>query len=232
MTASNRVQEGMANTRESAILSAAVEAITWTHTLEDGMEGPRKGQRVVIYPKELTKLEQVLETRDPNIDTEDGHAITYVAILEASQNFENPPIFRKEDHQTITCDPYLAQVIPEYTNIASRVATGNRGRVLVDGCDVMNSEVCLRIRLESSGKGGNIVPVLIQHENACNCSRTTPVPTSGLRAILPVQRERANRFPTARLTPFLALKCLAGVCRHQLMPHDHRLRWPLPRWGV
>jgi hypothetical protein len=79
MTAHNHVQEGLANTRESAILSAAADAVTWTHALE--IDGPRKGQRAVIYPKELSKLEQVLETRDPSIDTEDGHATAYVAIL-------------------------------------------------------------------------------------------------------------------------------------------------------
>jgi hypothetical protein len=42
MTASNTVQQGMANTRESAILSAAVEAVIWTHALEKDIEGPRK----------------------------------------------------------------------------------------------------------------------------------------------------------------------------------------------
>jgi hypothetical protein len=52
MTASNVVLEGMANTREAAILSAAVEAVTWKHCLEPD-DGPRKGQRVVIYPKEI-----------------------------------------------------------------------------------------------------------------------------------------------------------------------------------
>jgi hypothetical protein len=38
MTASNRVREGMANTRESAILSAAAEAVEWTHALEKDIE--------------------------------------------------------------------------------------------------------------------------------------------------------------------------------------------------
>jgi hypothetical protein len=48
MTAFNRVHEGLANTRESAILSAAVEAVTWTHASE--IDGPRKGLRVVVCP--------------------------------------------------------------------------------------------------------------------------------------------------------------------------------------
>jgi hypothetical protein len=53
MTASNQVLEGLANNKEGAVLSATVEAVTWKSAL-DLDEGPRKGQRVVIYPKEMT----------------------------------------------------------------------------------------------------------------------------------------------------------------------------------
>jgi hypothetical protein len=79
MTASNVVLEGMANTREAAILTAAVEAVAWKHCLEPD-EGPRKGQRVVIYPKEITQLQEVLNTGDPNVDSEDGHPIAYAYL--------------------------------------------------------------------------------------------------------------------------------------------------------
>jgi hypothetical protein len=85
MTASNRVIDGMANFRESAILSAAAEAVTWRHAHE--VDGPRKGQRVVIYPKDLPQLEAVLNSGDPNIDSADGHSIAYNAILQARQKF-------------------------------------------------------------------------------------------------------------------------------------------------
>jgi hypothetical protein len=74
MSAYNRVLDGMANSRESAILSAAEEAATWKHALELE-DGARKGQRVVIYPKELSQLETVLSTGDPNVDVEEGHQI-------------------------------------------------------------------------------------------------------------------------------------------------------------
>jgi hypothetical protein len=74
MSAYNRVLDGMANSRESAILSAAAEAVTWKHASELD-EGSRKGQRVVTYQKELSQLEAVLSTGDPNIDSEDGHPI-------------------------------------------------------------------------------------------------------------------------------------------------------------
>jgi hypothetical protein len=95
MTASNKAREGMADTRESAILSAAAEAVEWRHAYE--LDGPRKGQRVVIYPKDLPQLDAFLSSGDPNIDTEDGHSIAYMAISQASQSFENPPFFWRED---------------------------------------------------------------------------------------------------------------------------------------
>jgi hypothetical protein len=78
MTASNKILDGMANTRESAILTAAAEAVVWRHAYE--LDGPRKGQRVIIYPKDLPQLEAVLST-------EDGHPVG---------RFINPWIFRND----------------------------------------------------------------------------------------------------------------------------------------
>jgi hypothetical protein len=138
MTASNMVLEGMTNSRESAILSATVEAITWTHALET--DGPRKGQRIVIYPKEISQLETVLSTEDPNVDPEDGHPIAYTKLLQAAQSFEHPPIFLKEDSEHITQDPVMEEKVPVWMNTAAQVATGNRKMVLEDSPDVMNSD--------------------------------------------------------------------------------------------
>jgi hypothetical protein len=138
MTAYNLPCEGMANSRESAILSAVAEALTWKHALE--VDGPRKGQRVVIYPKELTQLDQVLSTGDPTIDSEDGHPIAYATILQAAQSFERMPLFLREDHQQITSDPTWSVEVPKWLNTASRVATGSRRRVLENGPDVMRSD--------------------------------------------------------------------------------------------
>jgi hypothetical protein len=49
MMASNPAFSEMSNSRESAILSATAEAVEWKN---DALEtpGPRRGQRVVIYP--------------------------------------------------------------------------------------------------------------------------------------------------------------------------------------
>jgi hypothetical protein len=138
MTASNRVLEGMANGREEAILSATVEAITWKHSLEPD-DGPRKGQRVIIYPKEMTQLEQVLSTGDPNIDSVNGHPIAYANILQAAQNYEHPPIFLKEDSEQVI-NSENADKVPLWMNTAAQMATGNRKMVLEDGPDKMNSD--------------------------------------------------------------------------------------------
>jgi hypothetical protein len=71
MTASNIAPEGMANTRDSALLYAAAEAVTWNHASQP--DCPRKGQRVIIFPKDLPQLDEFLATSDPNADPEDGH---------------------------------------------------------------------------------------------------------------------------------------------------------------
>jgi hypothetical protein len=138
MTAYNMPYPGMTNTRESAILSAVAEAVTWKHALEK--DGPRRGQRVVVYPKELSQLDQVLNSGDPNVGNEDGHPIAYSAILQMIPSFENPPLFFREDHDRITSDPMLSLEVPKWLNTAARVATGSRRRVLEDGRDVMNSD--------------------------------------------------------------------------------------------
>jgi hypothetical protein len=139
MTASSLALEGMANTKEGAVLTAAVEAVTWKHCFEPD-EGPRKGQRVAIYPKEMTQLELVLSTGDPSIDNVDGHPIAYAHLLQAAQSYEHPPIFLKEDSEQITSNEETATKVPMWMNIAAQVATGNRRMVLEDGPDKMNSD--------------------------------------------------------------------------------------------
>jgi hypothetical protein len=116
MSAYNLPMEGMANTRESAILSAAVEAVTWKHALE--IDGSRQGQRIVICPKELTQLEAVLNAGDPSIDSEDGHHIAYTAILRASQTFEKPPVFMREDSSLIAENEEWSESVPRWMNTA------------------------------------------------------------------------------------------------------------------
>jgi hypothetical protein len=128
MTASNRVLQGMANARDSAILSAAAEAVNWRHAGEPA--GPRKGQRVIVFPKELPQLEAVLSSNDPSVYPVDGHSIAYEAILQGRQQFENPPVFLKEDSEPVLSDPIMADKVQAWMAISKHVAVGNRRRVL------------------------------------------------------------------------------------------------------
>jgi hypothetical protein len=140
MTAANPPFEGMANTKEAAILSAVAEAVAWKNEALEPEDPPRKGQRIVIYPKDLAQLDAVLSTGDPNVDSEGGHPIAYQRILAHSQTFENPPIFIKADSDRVTTDPKLAESVPSWMCTAERIATGSRRRVPEDGPDTWNSD--------------------------------------------------------------------------------------------
>jgi hypothetical protein len=109
----------------------------WNHASQP--DDRRQGQRIIVFPKELTQSEAFLATADPNVDPEDGHSIAYEAILRESQKFETPPLFVKEDSGFVTNDPILAANVPEWLAKSRQVATGNRRRVLEDGIDVMSS---------------------------------------------------------------------------------------------
>jgi hypothetical protein len=51
----------MPNTSQSAILSAAAEAVEWSHPIEPrDTQGKRVASRVIIYPAEMPPLEEVL----------------------------------------------------------------------------------------------------------------------------------------------------------------------------
>jgi hypothetical protein len=91
MTTVNGIFEGMPNTRESAILSAAVEAVQWKHPIERvSEERKRLTSSVVIYPAEMPQLEEVLSefSRNPS-EQEDGSHIALSKILEKSAEYES-----------------------------------------------------------------------------------------------------------------------------------------------
>jgi hypothetical protein len=139
MTASNPPFDGMANTREAAVLTAAAEAIAWKNEAIEP-PGPRKGQRVVIYPKDLGHLEEVLISADPSLDPPYGHPEVYQRVLLAASEFEVPPIFLKEDCSAIVSDPAKAETVPKMMCLAERIATGSRPRVLENGPDTLHSD--------------------------------------------------------------------------------------------
>jgi hypothetical protein len=96
---------------------------------------------VVVYPKELTGLAQALTSRNVSVqDDLENHSELYSAIISESDQFENPPVFMREDCDQLTSHPVWALKIGEWMMTAARVATGSRPRVLEDEPDVMNSD--------------------------------------------------------------------------------------------
>jgi hypothetical protein len=142
MTAVNGTLEGMPNTRESAILSAAVEAAAWKDPIEQISEkGKRLTPKTIIYPAKLPQLPEALDEFMSNpVVYEDGSHIAFSEIIEKCAEYEAIPRFLREDSDMIQSDPELASVVPQWMNMAAQTAVGSHDLVLENGPDVMNSE--------------------------------------------------------------------------------------------
>jgi hypothetical protein len=138
MTASNIVPDGMADTKDSALLAAVSEAVSWNHASQP--DQPRQGQRIVIYPEHLTQMDEFLTSCDPNVDPDDGHPLAYATILQEQAKYVNTPIIVNESSEFVTADPFLSQCVPGWMSKAEQIATGYRHRTLEDGRDVLNSD--------------------------------------------------------------------------------------------
>jgi hypothetical protein len=138
MTASTVSPEGMADNKDSALLAAVAEAVSWNHASQP--DQPRPGQRVVIYPKHLTQMDEFLGTCETDDGQDQGHELAYNSILEAQAKYENTPIIVNESSEYVTTDPVLSQCVPNWMSLAEQIATGCRHRTLEDGRDVMNSD--------------------------------------------------------------------------------------------
>jgi hypothetical protein len=114
MTAVIGVIQGMPNTRESAIIAAAAEAVEWRHPIEAVTEdGKRATHRIVIYPGDLPQLEEALSDFSQNpSEAEDGSHIAFSKIVEKSAEYASPPRFYREDSSEILNDPELAASTP------------------------------------------------------------------------------------------------------------------------
>jgi hypothetical protein len=60
--------------------------------------------------------------------------------LEHAQTFEVPPVFIKEDADSIVSHPEMSLKVPSWMCIAERIATGSRKRVTEDGPDTWHSD--------------------------------------------------------------------------------------------
>jgi hypothetical protein len=56
----------------------------------------------------MTKLTEVLSSKNPNADCEDGHQLAYTIILQAAQAYEHPPLLMSEDDEQITSNSVMS----------------------------------------------------------------------------------------------------------------------------
>jgi hypothetical protein len=119
-------------------LEPVAEAVSWNHASQP--DQPRQGQRVVIFPKYLTQMDEFLNTCETDDGQGEGHEAAYNSILENQAKYGNTPIIVNESSTYVTTDPVLSQCVPTWMSMAEQIATGCRHRALEDGRDVMNSD--------------------------------------------------------------------------------------------
>jgi hypothetical protein len=112
--------DGMTDTRDSALLAAVAQAVSWNHASQP--DYPRKGQRIIIYPRELTQLDEFLTTCDPNVDPEDGHPLAYQTILQEQEKYEITPLLINESSNHIASDPFLSENVSIWMSKSRQIA--------------------------------------------------------------------------------------------------------------
>jgi hypothetical protein len=123
-----------------AILTAAAEAVEWSHPLERAIDGKRVSPRIIVYPSDMPSIDEDLSDFSQNpSEAEDGSHIAFAKIIEHSVGYTSPPRFLREDCSEIQNDPELAAAVPLGLSIAAQVSVGSRDYVLETGPDVMNS---------------------------------------------------------------------------------------------
>jgi hypothetical protein len=144
ITAMNKVLEGMDSSRESVTISAIAEAVGRRHELENTSDPNhlRRGQRIIVYPKFLSKFSTGMITGNVGLDMDGGHDTTDERIMDEFQMWREDcrPIFMPEDSSDIARWPALAQHAAEWMKDAKRIAVAGYGQVLEDGPDVCDSE--------------------------------------------------------------------------------------------
>jgi hypothetical protein len=114
-------------------LSAIVETVSWRHTLEMASDASyqRRGQRIIVYEKFLSKLQTVLTRKNVGFDMEGGHDVAYELIMEEYQCWREDckPIFVREDREAIGNWPVLAEKVKIWMENARQIAIGGYKRV-------------------------------------------------------------------------------------------------------
>jgi hypothetical protein len=102
----------------------------------------RRGQRIIVYPKCLSKFQTVMTTGNVGLDMDRGHDIAYEKIMEECATWRDDckPIFVREDGEVIGNWPVPAEKVREWMEYARLIATGGYKQVLEDGPDVHGEE--------------------------------------------------------------------------------------------
>jgi hypothetical protein len=126
MTATNKVLEWMDNRKESVALSAIKEAVAWRNILENVSDPNylRRGQRVIVYPKFLTKFIPVMTTANVGLDVDGGHDIAYEHIMAECQtrSSECGPLFLPDGDEDLKRLPVLAEKASIWMEDARQIA--------------------------------------------------------------------------------------------------------------
>jgi hypothetical protein len=186
------------------------------------------GQRIVVYPRFLKKLETVLATGKVGLDMEGGHDIAYERILNECNCWRDDcrPIFLAEDSEAIGHGPVLAEKVCEWMNTACQTAAGGYRQVLENGPD----KCSLESDSESEDHGEQWSYANIYTPNMLGPDRK---PRSGGPQLLSKEHLRAQRAAAAQRTsdsagPTTQAKMAAGSCEPTIQaPTSSRLPTPL-----
>jgi hypothetical protein len=122
MAAVNGIPDGMPNTRTSAILSGAVQAVVWKHPIETTTpEGKRCSPHIVFYPADMPPITEELEAFKANrSELEEGKHVAYAVLAEKVAEMGPPPTFCREDDDMVRNDPVLSEAVLKMLNIAAQ----------------------------------------------------------------------------------------------------------------
>jgi hypothetical protein len=140
MTAKSNILDGMDFGKESVALSGIVEAVAWRHALKNTSDPGflRRGQRVIVCPKFLTKFKTVMTTGNIGLDMDGCHDIAYERIMSECQRWSETcrPLFLPDDSAAVRTWPALAEKVSNSMEEAKRIAVGGYKQVLENGPEV------------------------------------------------------------------------------------------------
>jgi hypothetical protein len=95
MAAVNGIPDGMPNTRASAILSAAVEAVVWKHPIETTTpEGKRCSARIVFFPADMPPIAEELQAfKAGRSELEEGKHVAYAVFAKKMTIWSGTTLF-------------------------------------------------------------------------------------------------------------------------------------------